>query len=100
MGIIYDLLFKRREKEQVVFSISQHLVSGMDTLVYLHNSQSNPIDHVTIDDVAEAGIEYILRKCLKVADAEEKKEEAPKKKANIKPVYYVEERRGSTSQYR
>ncbi|MGM0883152.1 MAG: hypothetical protein ACQEXQ_19200 [Bacillota bacterium] len=63
----------------------------METLVYLHNSRTAEIDHISLDDVLEYAAGAVVRKTLKIAEREE-----PKKPAESPDVIdYVTHRIGS-----
>jgi len=92
MSWLGDALFGKREKQPILVHLSPKVVAGMETLVYLHNTRTAEIDHITLDDVLEYAAGAVVRKTLRIANREE-----PKKKPVDSPdvVDYVTHRIGS-----
>ena len=92
MGFLGQFFFGKKEKEALLVHISYRLVSSMDTLVYVHNANTNEIDHITYDDIVEAGVEHIVREALRIKPqiVPESEPKRPKKQ-NATPAFYVED---------
>lgn len=93
MGFLGQFFFGKKEKEAMLVHIPFRLVSSMDAMIYLHNSNSLEMDHITYDDIVEAGVEFIVRQSLTVHPPEPPAPSEPRKqkKQNATPVYYVED---------
>lgn len=87
MGMFMEILFGKRERKSLLVTLPVKLINGMDTLMYLHNSKSHELDHITHDEIVEKAVEYLLRQTLKVKYEEDKVVEKPVKRRNDKPVY-------------
>jgi hypothetical protein len=92
MGFLGQLFFGKKEREAILVHIPYRLVSGMDTLVYVHNSNTNEMDHISYDDIVEAGVEHIVREALRIKpQIVEPKEIQKPKRQNATPAFYVED---------
>jgi hypothetical protein len=94
MGFLGQFFFGKKEKEALLVHIPFRLVSSMDAMIYLHNSNSLEMDHINYDDIVEAGVEFIVRQSLTVHPPEPPTTPEPTrkpKKQNSTPVYYVED---------
>lgn len=90
MSWLGDVLFGKREKQAILVHLSPKVVAGMETLVYLHNTRTAEIDHITLDDVLEYAAGAVVRKTLKIVREEPKK---PTDSSDV--VDYVTHRIGS-----
>lgn len=97
MGFLGQIFFGKKEREAMLVHIPYRLVSGMDTLVYMHNSKTNEIDHICYDDIVEAGVEYIIRESLRLKPQIVETEEPKKpKRQNASPAFFVEDHVSNT----
>lgn len=82
---------RKAEKQPLLVHLSPKVVAGMETLVYLHNSRTAEIDHISLDDVLEYAAGAVVRKTLKIAE----REESTKPANSPDVVDYVTHRIGS-----
>lgn len=75
MSWLGDVLFGKREKQPLLVHLSPEVIAGMETLVYLHNSRTFEVDHITIDYVLEHAARIVVRKSLKINQPEKQKPE-------------------------